>query len=61
LGHTKIERPIHGTYGIEQADALTAVCVGTGKTCLRDWDAQFPAVFRKNCYPSLVGSRKSHQ
>ena len=50
------------TYGIEQADALIAwkVWVGTGKICLRGWDAQFPAVCKGNWYPSLVGSCKSH-
>lgn len=51
------------TCGIEQADVLLAwkVRVGTGKTCLRGWDAQFPAVCKGNWYPSLVDSRKSHQ
>lgn len=51
------------TYGIEQADALTAwkVWVGTGKICLRGGDAQFPAVCKGNWYPGLVDSYKSHQ
>lgn len=50
------------TCGIEQADLIAwKVWLGTGRICLRGWDAQFPAVCKGNWCPSWVDSCKSRQ